>query len=270
MSLTGVLMEEGRFFLAFEVSSPWNEEPPGRYIKKGYRHLTLIFIGKLKRESMEEISKNIPLPSFKVGPSAIFDKILFLPRFRPNVVAYEVNWLGNDYPIIYQKELLNFFEKNGVAIKNSRPFLSHVTLCRRPFKRSKWKIYFKKLPLYIESLTLFESFENSRYKRIWKREFVPPFVEIEHTADIAFHIRGKNFLELFKNGFIALSFKSPKIINYFSLPEKIDNIDDVIIALNNIITRCDIAIGSDFKAVSFQAKVEMEEKIIKWEMIVDV
>jgi SHS2 domain-containing protein len=99
-----------------------------------------------------------------------------------------------------------------------------------------------------------------------------PFEEKEHTADIAFIIRGENFNELYHNAQIALCFYHNKIFPYLQLNQKEKtNIDEVIISLNEIITIIDREIGSPFKAVSFHSNITTsKQNLLQWEMIVDV
>jgi 2'-5' RNA ligase len=264
---------EKRIFFGFEVSSPFSEEEPkGRYIEKDLRHLTLVFIGNVAIEKVETILKGIEKPNFLVSPVGIFNKILFLPYFSPRVVAFHINFL-NSFKLIeeYRLKLLGFLKKNDIPIKNSKKFLPHVTVCRRPFKKREWRDFFTKKSLFVKSLTLFESFKNSKYERLWSHEFIPPFKELEHTADIAFEINGKDFLELYKNAFIALCFKFPEMIDYFIDVDELKSIEDVIIKLNDIVRKIDIEKGSPLKAVSFQSKIKTSQKnILTWEMIVDV
>lgn len=265
-------MEDKRIFFALDLTSKWDEtEPPGRYIDKKLRHITLLFIGNISEEKLASLIQNIPSPSFNIAPSGILDKVLALPYNHPNVIAYRAHFLHDLEEIkIYKNVLSSYLESLGIFLEKGRSFLPHVTLCRKPFEINPWKKNFQKLPFYIPRIVLYESLENSKYRPLWFQEFILPFSEIEHTADIAFHIRGKDFYELYVNGFLALCFKSSQISRYFLENENIQNIDDVIISLNKIISNEDTEIGSLFKAVSFQSNVSNLEKYLQWEMIVDV
>ncbi|KPK33053.1 MAG: hypothetical protein AMS24_02325 [Chlamydiae bacterium SM23_39] len=265
-------MEEKRLFLAFDIFSPWiEEEPKGRYIDKNFRHLTLIFLGNVKKEKIDEIISKLPIPSFQIGAVGIFDKILFIPHFHPRVVAFNINWLILEKDILeYRKDLISFFKKLDILV-DEKPFLSHVTVARKTFDKKSWKKNFIKLPLAIKKINLYESLKNSNYQSLFSYDLISPFEELEHTADIAFKINGYDYNHLFINGFIALCFKFFKFIEYF--PKKvffIKNIDDVIIELNDLISRMDSEIGSPFKAVSFQANVVSKQNYLEWEMVVDV
>jgi len=258
-----------RIFFAFGVEAPWQEkEPPGRSIEKKLRHITLVFLGSLENEKIESILKK---PSFKIGPVGIFDKILFLPPLSKRVAALHANFLSDLENIKdFRKELIIFLKEHSIFIEDKKKFLAHATLCRKPFLKRKWKANFEKLPFFIKDFSLLESLGLSKYKKIWEFKFIKPFEELEHTADIAFNIKGENFKKLYENAFIALCFKSKEMINYFLEVENINNIDDVIINLNSIIEKMDSDIGSPFKAVSFKADIKKEKDLLTWEMIVDV
>lgn len=262
-----------RIFFALDVISPWKElEPPGRYIDKHLRHITLLFIGEVKEEDTSKLVSSMILPNIYVGPCGIFDKVVALPFNHPNVVSYRAHLLDRLKDLQkYKTDLVSYVESNGILLKEGlKKFLPHVSLCRRPFSISDWKKKFSKLPFYISTLHLYESIGNSKYKSLWSYEFISPFIEVGHTGDIAFHIRGENFYQLFVNGFIALCFTSENLVNYFIENESIENIDDVIISLNKIITALDTDVGSPFKAVSFQSNVQHMDNYLEWEMIVDV
>lgn len=262
-----------RIFFALDVISPWLEkEPPGRYIEKHLRHITLLFLGAVNEDDYDRILSSMILPKIFVGPAGIFDKVLSLPYNHPNVISYRAYFLDRFEDLIkYKAQLVSYLESNGMFLKDSlKNFLPHVTLCRKPFSLPAWKKDFSKLPFYVSKLHLYESTGSSLYRSLWSYEFIPPFVEIDHTGDMAFHIRGENFYQLFVNGYIALCFNHDKFSDYFMESGPIENIDDVIISLNKIITALDTAGGSPYKAVSFQSKVEQMDNYFEWEMIVDV
>jgi RNA 2',3'-cyclic 3'-phosphodiesterase len=262
-----------RIFFALGLASPWKEqEPPGRYIERALRHITLLFIREITEERITELIPSIPLPSFKIAPSGIFDKVVPLPYKRPNVISYHAHLYTHFEELKkYKNSLLSFLERRGIILKiQDKDFLPHASLCRRPFTIPEWRKEFSKLPFFGSKIVLYESLGNSNYRTLWRYDLISPFSEIEHTADIAFHIRGEKFFHLYVNGFIALAFAHEKLADYFLENEKIESLDDVIIALNKIITNLDIAEGSPFKAVSFQSSITHKENFLEWEMIVDV
>lgn len=254
-------------FFAFTVKAPFFKEPFGKIVQEKFRHITLVF---LKGLFLKDINlKKVPTPSFKIAPCGFFNKIIFLPKDVKRVVAYEIDWIKNKDDVKnYQKILLDFLKKNNL-IKNEKKFLEHVTVCRAPFDPILWKKSFQKIPFTIISLVLYKSLGNSEYEIIWKHKLKEPFKEIEHTADIAFDIKGENFTDLFYNAFTALCFKFPKFLNYPLKKYSFFKIEDVILTLNDLLTRADLDIGSPFKAISFSSKITKTD-ILSWEMIVDV
>ena len=236
-----------RLFFGMEVFAPWPEEfPPGRTLLEPNRHLTLAFLGET---SMPDLP-SFPPPPFSIGLSGIFDKPLFLSH----VIAWHIHWLESGL-LPYQRQLAEW-----LGIKND--FLSHVTLAREPYDKHAWKESFQPLPMYVKNINLYESLGHSKYKIIWQHPIISPFEEIEHTADIAFIVRG----ELFLHAQLALAFHFPPMIRYFD-ERKIVNLEEIVTALNRMIARVDSEIGCPFKAVSFHGT---RNQTNEWEMIVDV
>ena len=265
--------DEKRIFFAFDVYCPWPDHfPEGRLIEKEHRHLTLIFLGNSHFPKMEEILKDLPLPSFQVGRCGVFDKCLFLPNEVANVAAFQIHWLEDDKAVEnFQENLLQSLEEKKLMAKKKNRFKAHVSVARKPKELDKWKESFISLPMYIQNLHLFESLGFSKYNSLWQHEIIAPFKEISHTADIAFHVYGESFSELHLNAQTALAFKFPKMIQYFSSQPNMKSLDEVIIKLNDMVTKMDMDIGSPIKAVSFHGEAKKDEKnIYKWEMVVDV
>ena len=99
----------------------------------------------------------------------------------------------------------------------------------------------------------------------------PPFVEIEHQADIAFHIYGESIYELNLYAQIALAFECPDLIPFLDPQDNRRTLEEVMMGLNEIVTHADREIGTPFKAVSFHGEIEKKEDgTMNWEMIVDV
>lgn len=260
-----------RLFFALQVEAPWpNELPKGRILNEEVRHLTLAFLGQTDLSQLLSKLNSFPQPFFKVAPAAIADDIIFLPPQTPRVAAAHVKWL-NGYTLIqrWQKEILAWLAKEGYPI-DTRPFLPHITLARAPFEKEDWKKTFQPLPFFIKALHLYESLGQLNYRPVWSIPFIIPFDELDHTADIAFTIRGDNIKQIHLNAQIALSFKHPNLIHYFS-DHLCDNLDEIIIDLNRMITQIDSQEGSPFKAVSFHGNIQQDpQEILTWEMIVDV
>ncbi len=251
-------MDLKRLFFGIEAVAPWPEElPEGRRLLESDRHLTLAFLGERDPSSIDLDS--FPIPPFSIGIGAIFDRPLFLPERSPRVAAWHAHFLE------LKEEFLEFQKKLVSWLDLKEKFLSHVTIARAPFSVREWKDRFQKLPVFFQNIHLYESLGYSRYKPIWTYPILSPFTEIEHTADIAFQIRGKSIGQLFLHAQLALSFHFPPLVSYFDFSEP-TTLDEAISMLNGIISRADSEIGTPFKAVSFHGLLEQNQ----WEMIVDV
>lgn len=180
-----------------------------------------------------------------------------MPHKEPHVAAWHIQWLEEGEALLqFQKELVNWLKLRD------KEFLSHVTVARNPFVIHEWKKAFQKLPLYAKNIYLCESLGNSKYKILWEHPLLAPFDEMEHTADIAFRVRG----DLYLHAQLALAFHFPPLVRYFDFTP-INRLDDIVMALNATIARVDSEMGCPFKAVSFHG-TQTESK--EWEMIVDV
>lgn len=254
-------MQTKRLFFGFEIVAPWPEElPKGRLLREEDRHLTIAFLGE---EKLDQILTQIPKPSFSLGLGGMFDQAFFLPKRSPRVAAWHIKWFEGELES-YQKQLVAWLKEKGFSLKE-KEFLSHVTIARQPFSVADWKKAFQPLPLFLGNLQLYESLGKSRYKVCWSHPILPPFEEKEHTADIAFTIRGANLFELFLHAQLALSFHFPPLVRYISL-EKVMHPEEMIEMLNRCIALADEKEGCPFKAVSYHGNMEEQE----WEMIVDV
>jgi len=261
-----------RLFFGFEVAAPWPEQwPVGRLLKDGQRHMTIAFLGQADSSILLNALSQFPSPSFKVGLTGRFDECLFLPERHPRVVAWHIDWLGDEALIsAYQKKFNGWLSSIGFHIREHEAFLPHVTLCRSPFISKDWKKAFTKLPMYINGLHLYESKGSLTYEPLWSYPLLPPFEEIEHTADIAFLVRAENIQQLYNNATIALAFRFPRLLNYDIRTEHITDIDDIVIALNSLVTQADAEAGCPYKAVSFHGDLIQNAEYLSWEMIVDV
>ncbi|NGX52137.1 MAG: RNA 2',3'-cyclic phosphodiesterase [Candidatus Anoxychlamydiales bacterium] len=263
-----------RVFFGFKIFTHWLKTPEEKkIIQEKNRHITLLFLGDQNYLDIAQYLKELSLFDFKISPSGFFEKVLFLPKKNPRLVAYQANFMDKNKKIQeLQKDLFDFFKNKKFDLKQNRDnFLPHVTVCRNEFKIDKWENSFEPFAFYVKSFNLFESFGSSEYKTLWKNEFLKPFDEIEHTADIAFNIRGEDFSDLLYNAFIALSFKETKFLSYYKELKNVSSIDDVIINLNDLVTKAEIdGIHMPFKAISFHSDIKREDNILSWEMIVDV
>ena len=265
-------MHESRFFFGFGLDTLWPEKLPfSKVIDEKNRHLTLVFLGEKTFEEIDNIKKELPFPEFETAPVAEFDKCLFLPEKKPRLVAWHVNFLEKQKQIIdFQRKLLKTLKEKGFCSNHREEFLAHVTICRDFFDKEIWEKEFQKLPVIIKNFSLYESLGSSKYRVIWQKDFLLPFVEIEHTADIAFRVRGRNIEELKLHSFIALCFKFRPVILFHKYLREVNTIEELIMLLNEILTKVDIERGSIFKAVSFNTKIIEKNAMLEWEMIIDV
>lgn len=267
--------EQKRVFFAFEAMAPWPEAlPQGRLLEAPNRHLTFAFLGQTDYPSLEEILPSFPKPPFKVGMVGKFNECVFLPPKRPNVVAWQIEWLDQNYYDldVYQKEVANWLQCHNFSVRiHKNRFLPHITITRRPFEIKEWKKAFRPLPVMIQNIHLYESLEALTYRPCWTYPVRAPFEEIEHAADVAFLIRGETLSQLHYHAIAALSFLSPSLLSYISQAKQVENLDDIIIDLNDLITQADQEEGIPFKAVSFHGEIiEEKDQTLMWEMIVDV
>lgn len=263
-----------RLFFALETHAPWPLEfPPGRILNESMRHLTVSFLGWCPNyaQLLEYLQQLKSFP-FKVARGGWFDKCLFLPTGHPRVVAWHVHWLESGADLLhYHKELTAWLQKHYFHPRLHDDFLPHVTLCRAPFDPHHWKKDFAPLPMYVKDLHLYESLGNLQYEPRWSYSVLAPFEEMEHTADIAFIIRGETLPQLQENAFLALAFKSPDLLDFAFLLSPPQTLENIIFNLNQIIAYGDAAKGCPFKAVSYHGEVEQDaQQILTWEMIVDV
>lgn len=264
--------DEKRLFFGLEAHAPWPDAlPKARLLDPEHRHLTFAFLGSTSWPKLQTILPNLPRPAFRFGPVGIFDQCLFLPKRHPRVAAWHVEPFGEKDPLAdYHENLLAFLEEQGYSFEH-RNFLKHVTLGRSPFSSNEWEESFHPLPVYFENLHLYESNGNLKYTPIWTHRLPPPFKEIEHEADVAFHIYGATLSDLNLHAQIALSFECPDLVPFLSPQSNPKTLEEIMIGLNEIVTRADREIGTPFKAVSFHGEIEEEEEgTLKWEMIVDV
>ena len=259
-----------RLFFGFSVNAPWPMTyPKGRMIEESSRHMTFAFLGNHPFIELEKNLSSFPKPAFLLSPVGMMDQLLFLPKSRPRVVSYHVTWFTNgDKMGDFQKAALNWLETLHFKVDRG-PFLPHTTLARSPFDPQTWEEAFEILPVIVTGIHLYESVGNLRYVSLWEIPFLTPFQEIEHTADIAFVIFGKNLTELYLHGAIALSFKFPSFLKFIEKRE-MTTLNEVIQSLNRMISLSDLEMGCPFKAVSYHGKIKEEKQLFQWEMVIDV
>lgn len=260
-----------RLFFGAQTHAPWPKEyPPARIIPEETRHITLAFLGQHSFSKLKNILSSIPRPSFAIGPAGTARELLFLPKERSRVVALSIDWLDPKAKLnSYQKELSNWLQGQGYSL-DQRAFFPHLTVARAPFDKTQWNAQFTPLPFFIKAIHLYQSLGNLNYQSLWESPLLPPFDELEHTADIAFLIRGDSIQELHQHAQLALAFKFPPLIQFYTAHLQ-SSLDEVIISLNEMVASVDTELGCPFKAISFHGKVKSDEHhILYWEMIVDV
>ena len=261
--------EKKRLFFGLSVESTWPMTyPKGRITDEKTRHITFGFLGTTTISILNKGLATCPKPDFIIGPAGRTDRLLFLPEYRPRVVAHHVKWLScNEKLASYYEHFLNWLQELGFSV-DRRPLLPHVTIARRPFDEKEWEKAFEPLPLIVTGLHLYASIGNLRYQSLWCHDFLPAFEEVEHTADIAFNIRGETYFDLYQHAGLALCFKYPPLLAHLR-DRAIENLDGCVKTLNEMISFCDEQIGCPFKAVSYHGKLE-DRAPLSWEMIVDV
>ena len=264
--------DKKRLFFGAEVHAPWPKElPDGKILRECDRHLTLAFLGNVSYQHVVDLLPTFPLPPLTVGLIGQFDKCLSLPIKHPHVIAWHIDWLTDPAPFLaYQQHLVEWLTSQGLPPLQHDTFLAHVTLCRSPFVMQEWKDAFSTLPCYITNIHLYESMGNSIYESRWNIPIKPPIEEIPHTADLAFRLYGSSLQHLYIHAQVALAFHYPPLLSFFSPTFKGNDLDDLIIALNTIVTKADVEGQCPYKAISFHGDLKKQETLLTWEMIVDV
>jgi len=263
-----------RLFFGAEVDAPWSEESfGGRVIDERSRHLTLAFLGELLFTEIEKIVDTFPVPSFKVGIVGESNRLLLLPKNSPRAIAYLVDWVEQKALLEdFQKNLIQWLAFHHLPIQKQTTLLSHITFARAPFKGDLTKMTLSQpIPFTLQAIHLYESVGNLHYQPVWSYPLIPPFEELEHIADIAFRIYAEKNSQLHLHAQYALAFKFPSLLPFVFLDSLKEDLDEIIIALNQLVTKADQLIGSPLKAVSFHGSIERNDMgILQWEMIVDV
>jgi 2'-5' RNA ligase len=256
-----------------EVKSPWPDGFPfGRLLDEQHRHMTLAFLGNVDESKLRQALVSFPKPEFKVGFAAKFDQCLFLPPHHPHVVAWHIEWLEKGAQAImqYYQVLVEWLQNQGFSPATHAQFIPHVTIARRPFNEKVWRKKFSPLPAMVQHIHLYESMGNLKYQPIWTHTLLPPFLELEHTADIAYDIYGHTFDQLYHHAALALCFNFTSFLLFLEPRQGLTSLEDVIVGLNQLVSRADQEIGCPFKAVSFHSHLEQQANLLKWEMIIDV
>jgi RNA 2',3'-cyclic 3'-phosphodiesterase len=267
--------ESARLFFGAHIEAPWSYiypqgYPKGRLIPEKTRHLTFAFLGACSLGSIQHLVDSAPPLPFLIGSAGVSRKLLFIPPEKPHVVALAVEWLDTPSPFDrHQNTFVNWLKAQGYPI-NEKPFFPHITLARAPLDLQTWEESFSPLPLFVTGLHLYQSMGNLEYKSLWETPLLPPFEELEHTADLAFHIKGSSMQQLHTHAELALAFQFPPLVHHFAQTAQ-DSLKEIIISLNEMVSKADMEFGCPFKAVSFHGEIEKDAKqLLHWNMIVDV
>lgn len=262
-------------FYGLEVSAPWpSSYPKARLIPEESRHQTLVFLGPLpeeRRAALLEFPLRISL-EMPLAPAGYFDSILFLPERgeSPRVVAFHPRILSSSRGLLsLASRLQEELALRGCA-PEKRPFLPHISVARAPFSQEDWQASFTPLPFLFTALHLYESVGELQYHPLTTVPLMAPFEEIEHTADVAFIVRGSDLKQLALHAQLALAFLFPPALEMFDETPEVKELVDLVQLLNKKIFAIDRKFGSPFKAVSHAGHLREEKGIFSWEMIVDV
>lgn len=251
-----------RLFFAAPVQAAWPEDlPQGRILDEKVRHITIAFLGLVPVPGLAEI----PDIRFTFAPAGFCRKWALLKH----VAAAEPEWLtGKDSFFRFHDELKSWLLSKDYPV-DPRPFYPHITAARTPLDRKTWEKTPCRVPFFLSGIYLYESLGNHTYVPLWGQKLIPPFEEIEHTADIAFNLQAPDLKSLFAHAQLALAFKFPQLVSYMQTQE-IASLDELISRLNGMIAEADRAVGCPFKAVSYYGHLTKQQDGVKWTMIVDV
>lgn len=261
-----------RLFFALQAEAPWTLLTPpsrGRILAEEVRHMTLVFLGNVDEALVLNALPSMPPLPYPLGMTAVMDKIVFLPKRHPRVVAATIKAERDFTP--YVRSLEAWLLKAGLSVDIREEFLPHITIARAPLDFKGWRQGFVRLPVVLSHLNLYESLGQLNYRPVQRWSLPPPFEEIEHTADIAFLVRALTLPQLYDHALVALAFSSPEILAFKSEDAfTFASLDEVISGLNHAIAHLDAKMGSPFKAVSYHGHVARQGDLLLWEMIVDV
>jgi 2'-5' RNA ligase len=270
MRIRDLKTDEKRLFFGAHVQAAWPLEFPfGRMIPEEARHITLAFLGNNSFSSLEKLLPGVPEPLFRIGLGGIGSKLVFLSKEHARCAALHISWLEDAHVLFaFQKELTEWLSSHRYPVKK-HAFCPHITIARAPFEKEQWMKRFEPIPFFLSAIHLYESVGGLQYRSLWSHPLLSPFTELDHTADIAFTIRGESIQQLFLHAQLALFFQFPLLAQFYT-PLATQSLNEITFELNRMIALADSEYGCPFKAVSLHGKVIEENHLFTWEMIVDV
>lgn len=261
-----------RVFFAFEVHAPWPLSlPQGRVLSLSGRHLTIAFLGNVDYPSLEKILNRFPPPKITTGLTGKFDRCLFLPPQRPNVVSWHVKWFDQAFDLgLYQKELSEWLSANGFHVKlHNEGFLPHVTLSRRPFHYREWREAFEVLPLYIKDIHLYESKSGLNYTPLWSYPLHAPF-EAKHDANgLIITARGENLTSLLNHCITGIAFSHPGILAKYPESTPVQEISELLPIVEDVLGRAGKKDPALPHSLSTVEAPKFEDQIFTWKVILN-
>lgn len=263
-------MNTKKLFFGLEICATWPDTfPQGRIIAEPFRHITLAFLGYVDFDLLSALLSSMPVPPWKIGRVGILDSCMFLPERYPRVVAYHLKEF--DSVLISYHDTLNAWLAANNFATAKRNFLPHVTISRGHFIPKQWREAYQPMPCTLTNFNLYEGLGNSNYKVVWQHQILPPFKEIEHAGDLAFHVSAETLPQLHLHAQIALAFKYPELLPFLQPNKLATTLTEIIFDLNDLISTADQHIGSPCKAVSLHGDIiHYENNTIAWDMIIDI
>lgn len=204
-----------------------------------------------------------------MGLTGYFDKCLFLPELRPHVVSWHAHLWQDQQVQKYHQSVVDWLRQHRYAAE-SRLQLPHVTIARSPFQQQEWEEAFTPLTIMLSAIHLYESVGNLTYLPLWSHLLALPFEEFGHSIGIVFKIKAESIVEWYQHAFMALAFKYPFLLKYHREISNDANFNDVIDALNGVITDCNSVTRCPVKSVSFHGDLRNENGVLQRDMFVDV
>lgn len=261
-----VQQDHKRLLFGFETHAPWPEGlPEVKTLKAKHRHLTLLYFGDVSYKKLHDEIRYMPKPPFRVGPVAISDSCLCLPKRSPDIVTWHVDPFGEDPINDYQQTLVEYFAEHDYDFEKKK-YIKHITIGKSVPLKKEMKKHFKPLPLYCSNLHLYESLKGDQYEPIWTYDLLPPFEEQEGGQ---FLLYGESFQQVFLNAQIALAFKFPELVPFLDASYQVRNLHDGGIRLTTLLETAYRAIKIPIEKVTFPDNGKQEKGLLSWPLHVE-